>query len=104
MGLAKTLHPLGRVMPAASGNLSGSLLARESWEKPRSESSRYTPRKCVRALQTQAIRGRHELWGKLYNLCRVLKSIAIAVFAVMNGLDPHMTNLSKVKLNCGSWL
>jgi hypothetical protein len=45
-------------MPAASGNLSGLLLARESWEKPRSESSRYTPRKCVRALQTQAIRGR----------------------------------------------
>ena len=84
-------------MPAAIGNLSGSLLARGSWEKPRSESSRCTPRKCVWALQTRAIKGRHELWGKLYNLCRVLKSIAIAVFAVMNGPDPHMTKLSKVK-------
>ncbi len=41
------------------------------------------------------------MWGKLYNLCRVLKSIAIAVFAVMNSPDPHMTKLSKVKLK--SW-
>lgn len=84
-------------MPAAIGNLSGSLLARGSWEKPRSGSSRCTPRKCVWALQTRAIQGRHELWGKLYNLCRVLKSIAIAVFTVMNSPDPHMTKLSKVK-------
>jgi hypothetical protein len=48
----------------------------------------HSPRKCLRALQTQASRETRVV-GKVYNLCRVKTDISV-VFVVKSGLDPHM--------------
>ena len=47
---------------------------------------------CVMPLCRQGLSpniGKPDLVGKVYNLCRVLKSIRIAVFAVMNDCKVH---------------
>jgi hypothetical protein len=47
-----------------------------------------SPQKCLRALQTRALR-KTRVVGKVYNLCRVKTDIS-AVLTVKSGLDPHM--------------
>jgi hypothetical protein len=60
----------------------------------------HSPRKCFRALQTQALRETRVV-GKVYNLCRVKTDIS-AVLTVKSGLDPHMIIELKDDLNCCS--
>jgi hypothetical protein len=56
-----------------------------------------TPRKCLRALQTRALRETRVV-GKVYNLCRV-KTYISAMLTVKSGLDPHMIIELKDGLN-----
>jgi hypothetical protein len=65
--------------------------------------SGHSPRKCLRALQTQASR-ETRIVGKVYNLCRVKTDIS-AVLTVKSGLDPHMIIELKDDLNrCCSFI
>jgi hypothetical protein len=48
----------------------------------------HPPWKCLRALQTQALR-ETRVTGKVYNLCKVKTDIS-AMLTVKSGLDPHM--------------
>jgi hypothetical protein len=48
----------------------------------------HSPWKCLRALQTQALRETRVV-GKVYNLCRV-KTDTSVVLTVKSGLDPHI--------------
>jgi hypothetical protein len=42
------------------------------------------PWKWVKRLATSSERGNHSSWVKMYNLCRVLKTVITAVLTVMN--------------------
>jgi hypothetical protein len=57
----------------------------------------HSPRKYLRALQTQALRETRVV-GKVHNLCRVKTDIS-AVLMVKSGLNPHMTIELKKNLN-----
>jgi hypothetical protein len=57
----------------------------------------HSPQKCLRALQTQALRETRVV-GKVYNLCRVKTDISV-VLTVKSGLDPHMIIEFKDDLN-----
>jgi hypothetical protein len=57
----------------------------------------YSPRKCLRALQTRALR-KTRVVGKVYNLCRVRTDISI-ILTVKSGLDIHMIIELKDDLN-----
>jgi hypothetical protein len=57
----------------------------------------HSPRKCLRALQTQALRETRAV-GKVYNLCIVKTDISV-MLTVKSGLDPHMIIELKDDLN-----
>jgi hypothetical protein len=60
----------------------------------------HSPWKCLRALQTRALRETRAV-GKVYNLCRVKTDIS-AVLTVKSGLDPHMIIELEDDLSCCS--
>jgi hypothetical protein len=57
----------------------------------------HSPRKCLRALQTRALR-ETRIVGKVYKLYRVKTDIS-AMLTVKSGLDPHMIIELKDDLN-----
>jgi hypothetical protein len=57
----------------------------------------HSPWKCLRALQTRALR-ETQVAGKVYNLYRVKTDIS-AVLTVKSGMDPHMIIELKDDLN-----
>jgi hypothetical protein len=57
----------------------------------------HSPWKCLRALQTRALR-ETRVAGKVYNLCRLKTNISV-VLTVKSGLDPHMIVELKDDLN-----
>jgi hypothetical protein len=57
----------------------------------------HSPRKCLRALQTQASRETRVV-GKVYNLCNVKTDIS-AILTVKSGLEPYMIIKLKDVLN-----
>jgi hypothetical protein len=62
----------------------------------------HSPRKCLRALQTRALRETRVV-GKVYNLCRMKTDIS-TVLTVKSGLDPHMIIKLKDDLHWGLYL
>jgi hypothetical protein len=57
----------------------------------------HSPQKCLRTLQTRALR-KTRVVGKVYNLCKVKTDIS-AVLTVKSGMDPHMIIELKDDLN-----
>jgi hypothetical protein len=57
----------------------------------------HSPQKCLKALQTRAIRETRVV-GKVYNLC-IMKTDISAVLTVKSGLDPHIITELKDDLN-----